>query len=134
MTLPAAAIIGIVGLLLTSIPGVRYILRVIRRRLHSRRKRPFNSDTVLPLSDDSLPNFGQPGGGRLYIQAASTTPIDTFVMNRQTMRGELSDDPIVPGLPGFVAISMSAAMFWPAVDSRPCPSGRSISRTQYSRE
>ncbi|KAI0871326.1 hypothetical protein GGS24DRAFT_471772 [Hypoxylon argillaceum] len=62
MGLTIPEIIGIISLLLTSIPGILYISRKVRRKLYSQQEQRSNSSTILPLSGYSSPNFGQAGG------------------------------------------------------------------------
>ncbi|KAI1427603.1 hypothetical protein F5Y12DRAFT_791874 [Xylaria sp. FL1777] len=130
MSLTAPAIIGIVGLLLMSIPGIRYILRIIRRAIHFRRKQHSSSNTVLPVFDEPSPSLDLPGGARLSAQATSTIPIDMHSMNSQMVNRELSNNSIIIGLQLFVSVSTSTPVFWKAVDPQPHSSGRSIRTPQ----
>ncbi|KAI0533167.1 hypothetical protein GGR58DRAFT_521908 [Xylaria digitata] len=116
MNLTAPAIIGIVGLLLMSIPGIRCILRKIRRKLKSQRNQQSNGGTVLPLSDHTS----------VYVRAASSMPIDTLGISHQIMQREALGDPTIPGFQGFVAVSMGAAVFWPPIDRPPRRGDRSM--------
>ncbi|KAI0436025.1 hypothetical protein F4803DRAFT_557415 [Xylaria telfairii] len=67
------------------------------RKIRSRQNKSSNRNTVLPLSDRSSPIFGPSGG------------------------------PTIPGSQGFVALSISAAVFWPPVDLPSRRSGRPLS-------
>lgn len=86
MTLADSAIVGIVALLVMCIPGVQYLSRVIRRRLHSRRYQTPENNTLLPLSERfidacSPPPRGIPeeAPGNLYF-----TSLQGFVCNSLT--------------------------------------------------
>ncbi|KAI3325597.1 hypothetical protein HD806DRAFT_452353 [Xylariaceae sp. AK1471] len=121
MALADAAIVGIVALLVMCIPGVQYLSRLIRRRLRPRRTQVSESNTLLPLSERFSPTFRLPN---IYPQAASVTPIDGFGTTSHVMHVETSENSGIHNLQGFVAISMSAAMIWPAVEIRPTPHTR----------
>ncbi|KAJ2986466.1 hypothetical protein NUW58_g5017 [Xylaria curta] len=129
MTLADSAIIGIIALLVMCIPGVRYLSRIIRRKLRSRQKQASNNYTVLPLSDYLRPLSDPLGGASMYPSPTPPTLIGTFGMTRQATNVGASENPFVPNFTSFVAVSMSATMVWPAVDLPPRGSGRSISRT-----
>ncbi|KAI0414647.1 hypothetical protein F5X98DRAFT_377545 [Xylaria grammica] len=131
MTLAAPAIIGIVGLFLTSIPGIRYIWRKIRHKLRSRGKKQSTSGTILPMSDHSSPNFHRAGVRSLSAHAATAVPLDTLTINHQMMLGEEQGDHTITGRQGFVAVSMSAAVVWSAVDYGSQRGDIPMSRTVY---
>ncbi|KAI0460636.1 hypothetical protein F5B21DRAFT_452577 [Xylaria acuta] len=126
MSLTDPAIVAIVALFVMCIPGVRWLSRTIRRKLRSRRK-PSNRNTVLPLSDRSSPLSGPLDSACMEPCVASTTPI----LTRQVTRAWAPPSPIITGSQGFVAVSMSAAVIWPAVDPPPRRSGRPLPRTGH---
>ncbi|KAJ3577321.1 hypothetical protein NPX13_g3246 [Xylaria arbuscula] len=135
MTLTAPAIIGLVSLLLMSIPGIKYIFRKLRRMFRSRRNQTSSNDTALPLSGPPSLRLGEFGGGGrglgLYFQAIPSAPIEMLGINSVMMHSRASDEPMILGLSGNVAVSMSAAVFWPAVSPqlRASANGRPVMRT-----
>ncbi|KAI0862295.1 hypothetical protein F4860DRAFT_472876 [Xylaria cubensis] len=125
MTLADPAIVAIVALLVMCIPGVRWLLRTIRRKLRPRRK-PSNGNTVLPLSGRSSPQFGP-------LDGACINPcVGLHALGGTTCQAEyvwVPPNPIIFRVQCFVAVSMSAAAIWPAVDLPPRRSGRHLSYT-----
>lgn len=104
MTLDDSAVVGIIALFVMSIPGVRYLARIIRRKFHSRREKSSDRDTVLPLSNYSSPGLRHPGSGSMYIRTSSVTAMDGFGMAQQIIPGEAQLSPIAPNLmQGFVS-------------------------------
>lgn len=109
MTSADSSIVGIVALLVMSIPGVWYLARMIRQKFHSRRKKSSDRNTVLPLSDYALPNLGQPGSDSMYIRTSSATAIGGFGIAHQVMHGEAPQSPIAPNLmQGFVSAKVNS--------------------------
>lgn len=98
MTLTDPAIIGIVALLVTCIPGVRWLSRTIHRKLRSRQNNSSNRNTVLPLSDRSSPLFGPPEG--VCIDPCVAYPIRA---TGQVTRMWMPPSPTIPGSEGFVS-------------------------------
>ncbi|KAH8156666.1 hypothetical protein CIB48_g11582 [Xylaria polymorpha] len=96
MTLTDPAIIGIVALLVTCIPGVRWLSRTIHRKLRSRQNNSSNRNTVLPLSDRSSPLFGPPEG--VCIDPCVAYPIRA---TGQVTRMWMPPSPTIPGSEGF---------------------------------
>ncbi|KAI0184727.1 hypothetical protein EV127DRAFT_225722 [Xylaria flabelliformis] len=125
MTLADPAIVAIVALLVMCIPGVRWLLRTIRRKLRPQRK-PSNKNTVLPLSGRSSPPFDPLNGSCVYPCVGLHAPGG---MTRQAAYVWAPPSPIVFSSQCFVAVSMSAAVIWPAVDLPPRRSGRHLSHT-----
>ncbi|KAI0550069.1 hypothetical protein F4679DRAFT_218667 [Xylaria curta] len=120
MKLADPAIVAIVALLVMCIPGIRWLSRNIRRKLRSQRK-SLNMNTVLPLSGRS---FDPLDGACMDPCVGLHAPGG---MIRQAAYAWVPPSPIVSSSQGFVAISLSAAVIWPAVDLPSRRSGRQIS-------
>ncbi|KAJ8125040.1 hypothetical protein O1611_g8601 [Lasiodiplodia mahajangana] len=132
MVLADSAIVGIVALLVMSIPGVKWFLKLIRRKLRSRRKRqPSSRNTVLPLSNRSPRPFGPLDAAYIDPCVASHAPIG---MMHQTASLWEPPSPIIPGCQGVVTISMNAAVIWPAVELQPCRTGGPSSHAGRGRQ
>ncbi|KAI1111802.1 hypothetical protein F5Y14DRAFT_424102 [Nemania sp. NC0429] len=116
MTLADSAIVGIVALLVMSIPGVRYLARMIQRIFNCRQKKSSNRDTVLPLHGYVSPNLEQPEDSGPYMQALSATATNRFGIAQQTIRGDTLQSPIAPTPQGIVAVLTSTVMVWPAIN------------------
>jgi hypothetical protein len=103
MTLADSAIVGLVALLVMCVPGLQYLSRIIRRRLHSRRYQVADTNTLLPLSEPFFPTIGRPGDGSVYPQATPVTPITAFGLSPHIMPVDASGNPNFTSMQGFVS-------------------------------
>ncbi|KAI1379473.1 hypothetical protein F4677DRAFT_333930 [Hypoxylon crocopeplum] len=80
MTLSNEAIVGIIALLIMCIPGLRFLIRILRRH----KARPKEENTVIPLEPILRPDdLGLLEGGMVY--STRTVRVETLMVRLATM-------------------------------------------------
>ncbi|KAI0106197.1 hypothetical protein GGR51DRAFT_560001 [Nemania sp. FL0031] len=90
----AEVIIGIVALLVMSVPGVKWCLKIIRTKSG-------NTTSILPLSNSPL--------DAAYMSPCIVSPAPVGMAHQAWAPPR----PITSGCQGVVAITISAAVIWP---------------------